>query len=113
MNEPTNVQIINDNAGQPAFAVVPYSEWLKLSAHASDEALIPHEVVEIMVNKNVSLLSAWRRFKKLTQAEMGQRLNTTQAAVAQLEAVGNTPHEATLHRWANALNVSVDALRED
>ncbi len=63
MNTPiTKAKIIEQN-GIPAFAVIPYHEYLKLISMAEDDenAAIPHEVVEFMIEKNGNLVRAWRR----------------------------------------------------
>lgn len=43
----------------------------------------------------------------LTQAELAQRMGTTQPAVARLEAGGVTPSLDTLHRAAEALGLEL------
>ena len=48
----TKPQVIEQN-GVPAFAVIPYHEYLKLVSMAGkdEDALIPHEVVELVIKK--------------------------------------------------------------
>jgi len=49
MNKHTKHQIITDKGGNPAFAVIPYTEYLALVDHDSndydEDVFIPHEVV--------------------------------------------------------------------
>lgn len=43
----TNIQIINNKMGNPAFAVIPYREYLSLID--KKEATIPHDVVGLVI----------------------------------------------------------------
>ena len=52
MSTHTNPQIIKDNQGKPAFAVLPFSEYLAL---AKPRATIPNEVVWAVIDKGWSL----------------------------------------------------------
>lgn len=112
MKTPTNgVQIIKQG-GKPAFAVVPYDQWLELTSQNDDDVYLPHEVVGIQLLKNCSLVAAWRTHKGLTQAELARRIGVTQAALSQLEKVGSKPQAATLEKVAAALEVKVNQLTE-
>ncbi len=112
MKTPTNneVQIITQG-GKPAFAVVPYDQWLELSKQ-SDDAYIPHEVVGYQLKNECSLIAAWRKHKKLTQVELARRIGITQAALSQLEKQGSKPQANTLKKVAAALEVDVNQLTE-
>ncbi len=112
MKTPTNneVQIITQG-GKPAFAVVPYDQWLELSNQGGD-AYIPHEVVGIQLKSDCSLIAAWRKYKKLTQAELARRMGVTQAALSQLEKQGSNPQAGTLQKVAAALEIEVNQLTE-
>jgi hypothetical protein len=68
MNVPTNnVQIIRQG-NKPMFAVIPYDEYLALiKGDSTDNALIPHAVVELVVKKNWNLLKAWRKHLGMSQ----------------------------------------------
>jgi predicted transcriptional regulator len=95
--------------GKPVFAVVPYQDFMRL---IGPTATIPHEVVGLVVKKNYSLLRAWREHLGITQEEMARRLHVKQAAVSQQEAPDKKPRRATLEKWAAALGVNVEQLRE-
>ena len=101
----TDVQIITRH-GKPAFAVVPYDKWLEITGQESEEVYIPHEVVGLQIKHNLSLIAAWRKYRKLTQAQLGEKTGISQAAVAQIESTGSKPHEGTLQKLAVALQVS-------
>lgn len=106
MTAPIDCQIITDAHGQPAFAVIPYAEFIQRYTHS--EGLIPHEVISATVD-GVPPMKAWREYRGLTQAEMASRLATSQSAFAQLEMSAH-PRKSTLRRVAQALGVTVAQL---
>ncbi len=109
MNGHTNVQII-EQGGEPAFAVVPYSDWLALTGGESHESQIPHEVMGFIIKEGATPIDAWRRYKKMTQAELGARMGgLSQAAVSQLLR-SERPQKKTLERTAKAMGISLDQL---
>ena len=61
----------------------------------------------------VEALVRARAAAKLTQAELAQRLGTTQSAIARLEGGGVSPSFATLRRYAEAtgMRLTVDLVR--
>jgi DNA-binding transcriptional regulator YiaG len=80
MNTPTNHQILTHN-GKPAFAVIPYAEYLKLMEHTEgrpdEEVTLPHEVVKMSTLGGMSLIRAWREHLGLTQEEVARRMGIT------------------------------------
>jgi DNA-binding XRE family transcriptional regulator len=108
MNAPTDIQIINDTAGKPAFVVMPYEQYL---AEHPDESLIPHAVVELMIDDDVTLMTAWRRYLGLTQSETAERIGISQAAYAQFER-SDKPRRVTLEKVARAFGVSSEQLSD-
>ena len=106
MTAPIDCQIITDAHGQPAFAVIPYAEFIQ--RFAQGEGLIPHDVVSATVD-GVPPMKAWREYLSLTQAEIAERLGISQSALAQLELSAN-PRKSTLRRVAQALGVTVAQL---
>jgi len=112
MKTPINeVQIIKQN-GIPAFAVVPYDQWLELTNQTCDDAYIPHEVVGIQLMQECSLITAWRKYKKITQKELASKAGITQAALSQIEKVDSKPQKRTLEKVAKALSLTTDQIRE-
>jgi DNA-binding XRE family transcriptional regulator len=107
MNEPTNLQIIRDGAGEPAFVVVPYADWIAFRNR--DEGAVPHAVVNLVFDNEWSPMRAWREFLGLTQAEVATRLGVTQAAYAQTEA-SSSPRKTTLRKVADALGLTLEQL---
>ncbi len=105
MSAHTKPQIITDAAGQPAFAVVPYPEYLELvNQEYDDDLTIPHAVVSANVDGD-SMIKAWREHLGLTQAEMAERMNTTQPNFAKLERPDANPRKSTLKKIAEALGI--------
>lgn len=112
MNEHTlsNVQVISRD-GKPEYAVVPYVEYLRLLDKAEDnKALIPHEVVELVIEKEFNLLKAWRKHLGLTQKEVANRAGITQSALSQMERLETNHRTATLEKLANALEIETSQL---
>jgi DNA-binding XRE family transcriptional regulator len=113
MNTPiTKAQIIEQN-GIPAFAVIPYHEYLKLISMAEDDenAVIPHEVVELMVEKTCNLVRAWRLHLGKTQKEVAVLAGITQSAMSQIERTENS-RSATLEKLAAAMGLSISQLTD-
>ena len=98
--------------GKPVFVVVPYEEYLDLLSKAEQDVTIPHEVVEYVVDKDCSLVRAWREHLGLTQAEVAKRLGITQASLSQMERAGHNLRPATIRKLAAALGVHPEQLRE-
>jgi DNA-binding XRE family transcriptional regulator len=113
MNEPiTKPQVIEQN-GVPAFAVIPYHENLKLVSMAGDDddALIPHEVVELTITENVNLARAWRIHLGWTQKEVAKRAGISQSALSQIERTENS-RSATLEKLAKAMGLAISQLAD-
>ena len=108
MSTHTNLQIIKDTEGNPAFAVLPFSEYLAL---AKPRATIPNEVVWAVIDKGWSLPRAWREHLGLTQKELAERMGITQAALSQSESENKKLRKPTLQKLAQALGLDVEQLR--
>ena len=110
MSTLTNIQFIEQN-GKPAFVVIPYEEYLKLLP-SSEDATIPHEVVGLVVKKDMNLVKAWRTHLGMTQAEVAEKAGITQAALSQMEKVENKLRTSTLEKLAAAMGLSVEQLKD-
>jgi DNA-binding XRE family transcriptional regulator len=106
----TDVQIIRKN-GKPAFAVIPYEEYLRWLPK-DQEATIPHEVVGLVIKKGMNLVGAWRTHLGLTQKEVAGRAGITQAALSQMEKSSSELRTTTLEKLARAMGISVEQLRD-
>jgi DNA-binding XRE family transcriptional regulator len=107
MSEPTNIQIIRDGAGEPAFVVVPYRDWVAFRNR--EEGAVPHAVVNLVFDNEWSPMRAWREHLGLTQAEVASRMGISQSAYAQTEASA-LPRKTTLRKVADALGLSLEQL---
>jgi len=111
MSAHTEIQIIKEPDGSPAFAVIPWDDYLDLMdepaepAPSQDEEWIPGEVVTAMVKDRLSAVAAWRKHLGLTQAEVAKRIGISQAAYAQQEKVAK-PRKPTREKIAKALGIS-------
>lgn len=105
MSAHTNIQILKDSNGNPAFAVIPYDDYLAITG---TNELIPHEVVSKIVD-GVTPIKAWREYLNLTQEEVAAKLNISQAAYAQQESVSN-PRKATREKIATVLGITLEQL---
>ncbi|WP_129544709.1 helix-turn-helix domain-containing protein [Serratia sp. 1D1416] len=106
------LQYIHDESGKPLYVVLPLDEYKKLvnqrdeykaisyQADENDDETVPHEVISIMLDQDVSLIAAWRLFRGLSQHEVAERLGTTQSAVSQWEAVDSKPQKKTREKLA-------------
>lgn len=105
-------QII-EHAGKPMFVVVPYEEYLDLTAQRGDEVTIPHAVVEKILLEEKSIICAWREHKKMSQSEVAEKMGITQPAYSQMEKPDARLRKKTLERIAVALGVMPGQLTED
>ena len=106
----TDVQIIKKD-GKPAFAVIPYEEYLRLLPKDEDET-VPHEVIGIVIKKGMNLVKAWRTHLGLTQREVAKQAGISQAALSQMEKSTNELRTATLEKLARAMGISAEQLRD-
>lgn len=104
-------QYVNDISGKPLYVLVPIADFEQLTQKnkwqdiptASDEfddVLIPHEVVDIMFDKNISQIAAWRVYRGFSQEEAARRAGISQSALSQIEKIGSRPHEKTREKFA-------------
>jgi predicted transcriptional regulator len=101
MNAPTNIQIIKDPGGQPAFVVIPYADYV--AARNAEKHLIPHDVISRSVD-GATPVRAWREHLNLTQAEVAGRLGISQSAFAQQEN-STSLRKVTREKIAAALGI--------
>lgn len=109
MSALTNVQFIEQN-GKPAFAVIPYEEYLRLLP--SEDVTIPHEVVGLVVKKGMNLVKAWRKYLGLTQAQVAKKAGMSQAALSQMEKGEKNLRTKTLEKLAVAMGLKVEQLQD-
>ncbi|MBT9428932.1 helix-turn-helix domain-containing protein [Candidatus Symbiopectobacterium endolongispinus] len=120
-----SVQVIHDKNGVPEYAVVPYELYKRLIANSDDDALyeslpytsnndddvtIPHEVVSIHIDQDVSIQAAWRIHRGLSQQDVASALDMTQAAVSQLESPDSRPQKRTRIKLAELYKCTPEQL---
>ncbi|HFW3087558.1 TPA: helix-turn-helix domain-containing protein [Salmonella enterica subsp. enterica serovar Reading] len=76
-----------------------------------DDEVIPHDVVSIMVDEDVSLLAAWRIYRRMTQKEVAELLGVKQSAVSQFEKV-EIPRKTTLEKLAEIYDCHIGQLAD-
>jgi len=106
-----NVQVIRQN-GVPAFAVIPYDEYLAMLPENTEPDTVPREVAEKAILEDMPLIKAWRLHLGLTQKAVAKKAGITQAALSQMERAENTHRTATLEKLAMALGVSVAQVQD-
>lgn len=120
----TKVQIIKDAKGNPAYAVVPWTEYRRMAStvaeDAEDAAILERALVEsderfpievaerIAAGENV--LKVIRQWRGLTQAELAKRTGRAKQYISQLETGTRSIGRKTARNLAPALNVSPDLL---
>jgi DNA-binding XRE family transcriptional regulator len=106
----TNFQTIQQN-GRPAFVVIPYDEFILMAKNDEKQHGIPHEVIKLMLQKEISRIRAWREYLGFTQREIAAKMGITQAALSQIELIDANPRKQTLNKIAQVLGVDVEQLR--
>nr|WP_113864805.1 helix-turn-helix transcriptional regulator [Brenneria salicis]NMN92390.1 putative transcriptional regulators [Brenneria salicis ATCC 15712 = DSM 30166]RBP67730.1 helix-turn-helix protein [Brenneria salicis ATCC 15712 = DSM 30166]RLM32301.1 transcriptional regulator [Brenneria salicis ATCC 15712 = DSM 30166] len=120
-----SIQVIHDKNGNPEYAVVPYELYQRLIANSDDGALyesvpyvsdddddvtIPHNVVSIHIDQDVSIQAAWRILRGMSQQEVAKALGITQAAVSQLESPDSKPQKRTRKKLAELYDCKPEQL---
>ncbi|WP_439258385.1 helix-turn-helix domain-containing protein [Lonepinella sp. BR2271] len=111
----TNVQILNDNNGLPAYAVLPFNvfEWLKEKANLTQDidenSGVPYEVVGLALKQNLTAVRAWREHLGLTQSEVAERLQISQSAYSQHENATKL-RKSTREKIAQAFGIRAEQL---
>ena len=108
MNALTNVQIISGPDGKPAFAVIPYADFVECTKNAGDP-YIPHDVVAMMVDRDWTIIRAWREHLGLTQEQVAERMGVTQSAFSQQES-SQKNRASTRRKIAAALGILSEQL---
>ncbi len=122
------VQFITDSEGSAQFVVLSIEEYKKLvTAHIpigtdnegwheieveedNHHTILPHGVISIMIDKQVSLLAAWRHYRGLTQVQVAEMTGIKQANLSNIEKIGNVPQFNTLEKLAKAYQCKVAQL---
>lgn len=121
------IEFITDSAGKRKAAIVPIELFEKMvqssdlpelwesvpyTAGKNDDVLIPGEVVDISLQKGVTLHAAWRLYRGLTQKQVAEALNITQASVSAMEK-SEKPRELNLQKLAELYHCQPEQLTDD
>ena len=60
---------------------------------------MPHAVVEMHVEQEMTYIRAWREYLHMTQGEVAEKAGISQAALSQMEAGGKRLRKVTLENW--------------
>lgn len=117
-------QIIYDGK-RPAFAVVPYAQWLDLTRRAeaamTDEELfdaaraddggdhLPHDVVKRLVSGEPPL-KVFREHRAMTQEALAQAASVSTGYISQIERGTRQPSRKALTAFAAALGLDPEDL---
>ena len=118
-------QVIFDNAGRPAFAVIPWREYEKLAgedaetllsdeelydlAEAANEESFPLDMVKRLV-AGENPIKVYRNHRGLTQRELAATAGIGALYLSQIETGKRMGSAKTLAAIAKALGVAVDDL---
>ena len=113
-----DLQIIRDGAGNPAFAVIPWQQYVELSpsdeslfeaALTEDEEAFPRDVVErLLAGQNP--VQVYRNHRGLTQQQLAETVGINPVYLSQIERGERSGSAKTLAAIARALQVDLDDL---
>ena len=122
MNKP---QVIVDEAGHPAYAVIPWREYRRLVSFESEGAITDEELYDIAkaaggesfpaalvdhLLAGESPIRVYRDHRGLTQKQLADRAGINPVYLSQIERGKRTGSARTLASIASALDIEVDDL---
>ena len=110
MSAHTELQIIKQ-AGKPAFAVIPWDEYQRLTGKEEADVWFPNDVVKANTRGD-SLIRAWREHFGMTQEKLAELAGMKQSALARMEQPDANPRRSSLERLALAMNITVEQLED-
>ena len=120
-----NAQVIFDDVGQPAFAVIPWREYERLASVEADDPLSDEELydlakseggesfpIEVMdrIVAGEGPISVYRSYRGMTQQELASIAGINPVYLSQIETGKRSGSTKTLVALAKALDVTVDDL---
>lgn len=100
-------QVISDEKGNPLFVLVPYCEYVSFYGDGT-EAFLPNRVASLMATEGHNILRAWRKYLKLSQKEVAERIGVTQGAYCQMENTPDSLRRETLQKISQAMGIPYD-----
>ncbi|PKN43382.1 MAG: XRE family transcriptional regulator [Deltaproteobacteria bacterium HGW-Deltaproteobacteria-18] len=121
-----NVQVIENNSGNPAYAVVPWDEYRSMverleelqdivdadktmAAIASGEETYPHDLVERLLGRE-NPLRIWREYRGISTAALAAMVGVTPSAISQVETGKRGLSVDLLKKLSEVLQVDMDDL---
>lgn len=93
-------QIIYEH-NEPAFAVIPYADYLKLVGNSNEE----NETVPFLLNDYIqNPIRVARIQANLSQQDLAEKLKVTQGYISRIEGRNFKVSEKLRHKIINALN---------
>lgn len=80
---------------------------------AAGEGTMPGEVLDMILDEDLTPLAAWRRYRGLSQAALARKAGLSQVWVGRIEAGGGYGSRETRRKLADALDAPVWALEEE
>ena len=121
----TGTQVILDEQGRPAFAVIPWMLYKRLSeldsnfelsdkerydiANFADEEAFPIDVVDRLL-AGVNAVKVYREYRGMTQKQLAEGVGINAVYLSQIETWRRTGSTATLTKLADSLNVDLEHL---
>lgn len=121
------IQYVYDDKGDCTAAIIPIELYKKMARGTdlavvyesipyarsqSDDETIPHEVITLMVENDVSLQAAWRMHRGMSQQNVAEALGVKQSAISNMEK-RLKPQAATRERLAELYHCRVGQLTLD
>ena len=117
-----NVQIIEHN-GEPEYAVIDFKEYEAMrealenaedladaiSFKSNGSETFPATLVERLCDGSNPIME-YRKYRKLTQAALAEKVEVSQAAIAGIESGKKDPSISLLKKLATTLAVDIDDL---
>lgn len=122
MNKP---QVILDQRGKPAYAVIPWGEYKRLASMDGESAMTDEELYDLAKSRGgesfpavvvdrvlagESPIRVYRDHRRLTQKQLAEASGINPVYLSQIETGRRTGSAKTLALIAGALNVEVDDL---
>ncbi len=95
----------------PEAVLVPYDDYLRMTARSEEEKTMPCEVVEFMLLHKNFPIKAWRKFLGLTPTQVATRMGIEPEAYELMEKDGARLRPSTLSRIADAMGIEWELLR--
>jgi DNA-binding XRE family transcriptional regulator len=115
------IQIIRDGKNKPAFAVVPWEDYVNLADEDAVDAILaeaargeqsfPLDIVKRILDGE-SQIKVFREWRGMTQAELAKKSGLAKLYISQLETGHRKIGGQAAKKLAPALDIGLDVLME-